>query len=45
MEEVRNHVEGLLHAVTLEAESWATEGTMRAGERGFYPVPQGAIEI
>ncbi len=43
IEEYRRHAEEVLHAVTLESETWATDGSLRVGERAFYPVPQGSI--
>lgn len=45
IEEYRRYIETLLHAVTLESETWAAEGSTRIGERAFYPVPQGSISL
>ena len=45
IEEYRKHIESVLVAVTTEAEAWAADGSMRDGERAFYPVPQGAIQL
>ena len=45
IEVYRQHVELNLIAVTQEAENWAEEGSMRVGERAFYPVPKGAIQL
>ena len=45
IEEYRIYLETLLHAVTLEAESWASDDSLRVGERAFYPVPQGSITL
>ncbi|HUP81435.1 MAG TPA: lysophospholipid acyltransferase family protein [Pirellula sp.] len=45
IEEYRVYIESTLGLVTQEAETWAADGSMRVGERGFYPVPQGAIQL
>ena len=45
IEEYRVHIESTLVLVTQEAETWAADGSMRVGERGFYPVPQRAIQL
>jgi len=45
IEAYRQFVESMLVAVTQEAENWAAEGSMRDGERAFYPVPKGAIQL
>jgi lysophospholipid acyltransferase (LPLAT)-like uncharacterized protein len=45
IEQYRIYIETILHAVTAESEQWAMDGTLRIGERAFYPVPQGAISI
>ncbi len=45
IEEYRRYIESMLVAVTQEAETWAVDGNKRVGERGFFPVPQGAIQL
>ncbi len=45
IEDYRLYIESVLVAVTLEAETWAADGSMRVGERGFFPVPKGAIQL
>ena len=45
IEEIRQYAETLLHAVTLESETWAADGSLRIGERAFYPVPQESIPL
>jgi histone H3/H4 len=45
IEDYRRYVESILVAVTEEAETWAADGSRRVGERGFFPVPKGAIEL
>ncbi|MEQ1830217.1 MAG: lysophospholipid acyltransferase family protein [Pirellula sp.] len=45
IEEHRRYTELILHSVTLESETWAADGSLRMGERAFYPVPQGAIRL
>jgi len=45
IEAYRQFVESMLVAITQEAENWAAEGSMRDGERAFYPVPKGAIQL
>ncbi len=45
IEEYRRYIESMLVAVTQEAETWAADGNKRVGERGFFPVPQGAIQL
>ena len=45
IEAYRIHAEQVLTAVTLESETWASDGIARIGQRSFYPVPQGAIEL
>ena len=45
IEAIRQYAETLLHAVTLESETWAADGSLRIGERAFYPVPQESIPL
>ena len=45
IEDYRLYIESMLVAVTQEAETWAADGSMRVGERSFYPVPKGAIQL
>ncbi len=45
IEDYRRYIESILVAVTEEAETWAADGSRRVGERGFFPVPKGAIEL
>ncbi len=45
IEEYRRYIESMLVAVTQEAETWAADGNMRLGERGFFSIPQGAIQL
>jgi len=45
IESIRLYAEKVLQIVTQESETWASDGSMRIGERGFYPVPQGSISL
>jgi lysophospholipid acyltransferase (LPLAT)-like uncharacterized protein len=45
IEDYRRYAEQLLHLVTHESETWAAEGSLRIGERAFYPVPQEGIRL
>ena len=45
IEDYRIHIQSMLVAVTDEAESWASDGSARVGERAFFPVPMGAIQL